>query len=36
MRAMRLGPDAAVLLDDRRVTLSSLPVGPLQSVLEGV
>ena len=36
LRAMRLGPDAAVLLDDRRVTLSSLPVGPLQPVLEGV
>ena len=38
LRAMSLGPDAAVLLDDRRETLSSatssLPV-PLQPVIEG-
>lgn len=34
LRAMSLGPDAAVLLDDRRGTLSSLPV-PLQPVIEG-
>jgi len=33
LRAMSLGPDAAVLLDDRRGT-SSLPV-PLQPVIEG-
>ena len=34
LRAMSLGPDVAVLLDDRRGTLSSLPV-PLQPVIEG-
>ena len=34
LRAMTLGPDAAVLLDDQRGTLSSLPV-PLQPTVEG-
>ena len=38
LRAMSLGPDAAVLLDDRRETLSSMtssPPVPLQPVIEG-